>query len=132
MPCNSDYLEPNGREQELQRAAKLLLFCYREHGVKGVTKDLVAAAENIYCESDYVEALCSFLTDFSQRSKPNFERFIFNGKRAQCRDLADWWETHQAADRAREAAERAQRQTKRIRKQALRKLSSKEREALGV
>ena len=26
MPCNSDYLAPNVREQELQRAAKLLVW----------------------------------------------------------------------------------------------------------
>lgn len=132
MPCNSDYLEPNQREAELQRAAKLLLFCYREHGVKGVTRDLIAAAADCYCRKDFVADLCEFLTDFQAKSKPNFERFIYNGKRAECRDLANWWQEHERADRARETQEALERENKRLRKSALVKLSLAEKKALGI
>ena len=132
MPCNSDYLDPTGREIELQRAARLLLFCYRECGIKGITHALIDAAADQYCNKDYVEPLCTFLTNFKRQSRANFERFIYNGKRKQCRDLADWWDEHQKADKAREAEEARQRKKKAIRKIALGKLSNEERDALDL
>lgn len=131
MPCDSSYLEQNEREYELQRAAKLLLFCYRLHGVKGVTHQLVKAANEVYCEADYVSTLCEYLTEFQARSPKNFEKFIYNGKDKNCRDLASWWEEHKAADKEREDSEKKAKQLKKIKASALDKLTTEEKKALG-
>jgi hypothetical protein len=129
MGCNSDYLEPTYREAELQRAAGLLVFVTKSLGNK--PEDWMKnEAGNLYASDDRsVTELCAVL---KAMSKEDLERIVYDAKNKTARDLADWWETHQAADTAREAKEKAAAKAEAIRKKAVAKLTPKERKVLGV
>ena len=59
--CNSDYLAPSRREQELQRAARLLVYDCKALGKKP-EKWTVAEAGNIYAKDERsVTELCAEL-----------------------------------------------------------------------
>lgn len=128
MPCNGDYLDPNQRERELQRAAKLLQYVLSELKIK-VPPDITLAAKNEYCDSDYVPDLCSLLKKLTPKLK---KKIIYNPKVALSRELANWWEDHQAADKEREREERQNRIDETAKQKALQKLTAKERRLLGL
>ncbi len=132
MPCRSDYLEPNAREIESQRVAKLLSYAFHALSMR-VPVRVEAASADIYGNRDLCDAftiqlcgLCKAMTEAEQT------RIIYNAKSKDARALADWWEEHQAADAKREAEERAEAKRAKIAAAALAKLSTTEREALGL
>ena len=100
MPCNSDYLEQNDREAELQRTAKLYAYALKACGEK-VPKEVKKAAADYYCRVDYVAELCTFIGDIRAIRNRDYEHVVYNAKDRTSRDLADWWEDHQKADRKR-------------------------------
>ncbi|MES3005284.1 MAG: hypothetical protein V4690_04270 [Patescibacteria group bacterium] len=129
MPCRSDYLEPTTREQELQRAAKLLVYVRRKMGIEPEDWAL-SQSGNIYANDDRaVIELCAALTSMTSDV---LETIVYNPHDAESRDLADWWEVHQAADAEREKREAEQAQDEETKKSALAKLSPAERKALKV
>ena len=65
-------------------------------------------------------------------SKKKQDEFIYNARVKESRDLADWWEEHQGADRKREAKEKKAKKEADLRKKALSKLTAAERKALGL
>lgn len=102
MPCSSDYLDPTGRERELQRAAKLLVFVYEQLDIKPPDY-AVEDAKNPYCHRDTsVIALCQILHAMRE---DQIDAIVYNGRVKESRDLADWWDAHQEADRKREEVE---------------------------
>lgn len=128
MPCNSDYLDPNAREVELKRAAGLLVFILERTG-QSVTRELRETANDSYAKRDYVATLCSVLKRLNSKE---FDDVVYNARDKQSRDLADWYEEHEAADRAREHQEKSAALDKKIKRQALSKLSAEERRVLGL
>lgn len=130
MGCRSDYLEPNGRERALQEAAQFLLFVRRAVPAAGpVTDLLVRASKDIYCRDDYVPELCTAIKGLSEE---DLDRIVYNARDPVSRKLADWWETHQAADRAREAREATDLHQAALRESALAKLTPEEKAALKL
>lgn len=130
MPCNSDYLAPNAREQELRRAAFLLRYVYTQLG-EPVSPNLRAASLDQYCKEDYIPELCSRLKKLKRFSRQRFEELVYNAKNATSRDLAAWWEEHTKADQARKRQEKEEADRNQLREQALAKLTPAERKALG-
>ncbi len=107
MPCNSDYLDPTNREAELQRAAKLLVYVYEKLNLE-VPSYVKKASKDVYCKDDRsVSRLCSIL---DAMPPDTLDRIVYNAKNKTSRDLADWWEEHQQADREREVEEDRQKQ----------------------
>jgi hypothetical protein len=104
MPCDSRYLEPNGKETKLKQTAQLLVYVLSSQG-KTVSKQLVAASSDIYCRQDYVAALCAEIRKLS----PNQLQYImYDGHNPKARKLADWWDEHVEADRQRKRYEKEQ------------------------
>ncbi len=128
MPCNSDYLNQNEREAELQRAAKLLAFVYRATFRK-VPKEVEAMAEKYYADVDYIPDLCA---EIKAMNDITYEKVVYTGRSKLSRDLADWWETHQQADAKREELELQEKEKEWLKEQGLAKLSPRERRALGI
>ena len=60
------------------------------------------------------------------------DAIVYNAHDRGARDLADWWEDHQAADAEREASEAKEKRNEELRAGALSKLSLEEQKALGV
>lgn len=103
MPCRSDYLEPTRREEELQRAARLYMFLLEQTGEK-VPAKLSKTAFDIYASTDYVPQLCAAIRALDPTQ---LNAIVYDGRNKQSRELADWWDEHQEADRKREQHEKA-------------------------
>lgn len=106
MPCNSDYLKPRPAEVESRRAAKLLVYVHRSLGRISTATWIVQAAESSYGNeqrlNDLVRLLCEACQDLTDDER---DRIMYNGRKAEARQLADWWESHLAADEARVSRE---------------------------
>lgn len=126
MPCNSDYLEPTHKEQQLKRAAVLLVYAL-EHLGHAVTPELRKQASHNYgLGPDRVPELCDLLTNLSH---PDRLALLFAPNKT-ARDLANWWEDHQEADAKRLASEEHRKNNKKLVKKAKSKLSHEEYDAL--
>lgn len=135
MPCVSDYLAPTSRERELQRAAQLLAHVLERLG-RPVDEALVKTAADLYARGpggmtavDYVPELCAVLTSLDEAVR---DQIVYDARNKMSRNLADWWEEHLAADRAREMREAATTRERELRASALAKLTAEERAALKV
>lgn len=128
MPCNSDYQNPTRKEELLQKTAELLVFVRTSLGLP-IGSNLKKNANDCYCSGDYVEELCSTLTNMSDSQK---ELIIYDSHNRKSRELATWWEEHQLADKKRLEVEAEAKRLKDIRTVALSKLTLAEKRALGL
>lgn len=106
MPCNSDYMNPTAAEKNSKQVASLLVHAY---GVLGdVVPDWIAsAATNQYGAPAQLDLLTQILCELcAHLSEADRTRVIYNAHNPKARELATWWEAHQAADKVREARER--------------------------
>ena len=126
MPCRSDYMDPSTREIQLQRTAQLLCYA-REKLNQPISERLKAAARNTWCNDDFVPALCKTIRGMNE---DQLNTIVYNGRDKNSRDLANWWEEHEAADRAREARERKEAEEKALAQTAMQKISKEELAAL--
>lgn len=101
MGCRSDYMMPTGKERLLQETAILLGYVLEETG-QPVPRPVHAASKDIYCRTDFVPDLC---TAIRAMDVDTFLRVVYNPYNKESRQLADWWERHEAADRQRQAKE---------------------------
>ena len=101
MPCNSEYMNPNAKEKALQETAKLLVFVLGELN-EAVPQHVRAAAENPYCSVDFVPMLCDRIRGMTCEQ---MTAIVYDGRNRMSRQLADWWEAHDQADRVRTAEE---------------------------
>lgn len=136
MPCNSEYLNPTAREREIKRAATLIVFALEGLGKK-VPHDIKRRASDIYGadsirfrkDDSVINLLCKTVTNMSDADR---ERIVYNAHDKTSRDLAEWWETHQEADRKRIAREEAAAAERAARATAKAKLTPAERRAVGL
>tara|TARA_B100000614_G_scaffold262909_1_gene300658 strand:+ start:165439 stop:165924 length:486 start_codon:yes stop_codon:yes gene_type:complete len=100
-------MEPNAREAESQRVAQHLLYILPALE-RQVPPGVGAAASSIYGDRDSLDEwtalLCSTCKEV-ESDPPSAEAYLYNGRKAQARRLADWWDQHKAADARREEAE---------------------------
>ncbi len=129
MPCTTDYIEPSKRSKELRRAAKLLIYI-RERIGGDVESWLLSEAANEHASDDRsVTELCAALKEMTPEL---LDQVVYDARSREARDLADWWEDHQAADAERERNEAASEAARELRESGLGKLSQTERKALGL
>jgi hypothetical protein len=128
MPCNSDYLEPTTRERELWRAAVLYRYALIKLS-RPIPAALDAAASSLYCQADYTASLCALIQSLDEQGA---NRLVYNAREGRSRDLADWWEAHQKADKKRIGPERELATRHALREKALAKLTPAERRALDL
>ncbi len=132
MPCNSDYMERNGREIESVRTAEALHYILLR--INKEVPDYVAEAAtsyygNVNMLDDMVVMLCGICESFSESEKTEF---IYDGRNPKARILAEWWDNHEKADIARKMKEERDAEVKRLKSLAMSKLSAEELIALGL
>ena len=132
MPCKSDYLEPNRREIESKRVARLLVYVYTAlDRVDELDVDVIKAAKNTYGNTALLEpmvvTLCTILRGLDS---DRINEIVYDGRKPLARDLADWWDEHQEADRKRLAKQKQIAVKEKLRKQAIDKLTPDELAAL--
>lgn len=126
MGCRNDYLAQSGMEAGLQRAAKLAVFVAEKLPSINLPSEIAEQANEYYAKDvAQVEFLCETLRNMSEEDR---DRIVYDGRNPVSRDLADWWDEHQKADKVRELAERAEAD----RKNALLKLTPREQKLLGL
>ena len=92
MPCH----EPDHQDEiESMRVANLLLYVNACMGIPSA-KWIVTAATDVYlCEKRTTPLLCEAIKRMDDTTR---EVIVYNAHSKQSRDLADWWENHQAHD----------------------------------
>ena len=108
MPCNSDYMAPTAYELQIVATAKLLKYIALDlgHEVNSTVERL--SQDRNYNEvtraigDELVATLCKVMHELPAEV---VERLVYGNRCREARDLANWWEEHQAADRKREAKE---------------------------
>lgn len=118
MPCRSDYDKPNARQAESKRVASHLLYLLPAIGLKPTKArtDAWKTAEFEYYGNEsevdnWTEILCKTIRGMTDAEK---DRYIYNGKNAKARALADWWERHQQWDKERKTQEQRERRQKKV------------------
>lgn len=115
MPCRSDYMEPNNLEKQLQETAQLLLYTVSRCSEREVKHNVPASrlksaligSRDPYCQQDVVPDLCKLIRSLGDN---DFNAIVYNARDPKSRQLADWWEKHEAADVERREKEEAERQ----------------------
>src|SRR5688500_5664064 len=101
MPCRSDYLEAQGAEVSSREAAQHLVYLLTALG-QPVPDKIKETADNYYGNSGQLEALvimlCAMLGALSEEK---INELVYNGRKREARELADWWDKHQEADKVR-------------------------------
>lgn len=120
-------MDPTNKEAELQRTAKLLVYVLEKRGAP-VDSLIKQTAANQYANEDYVPELCNELRILRCDHPDQYENIVYNAHDKVSRDLADWWDDHQAAD-ARRNAEKQRDVAKEV---ALAKLTAADRKLLGL
>lgn len=129
MPCRCDYMEPTTKERQLQKTNQLLVFALTAMD-RPVTDDIKRAADNMYGgREESVVELCALIRSMSE---DDLNRVVYDGRNPASRELANWWDLHQEADRLREQQKTEQELQDAVKKRALDKLTKEERVALGV
>lgn len=106
MPCNSDYMNPTGAEANSKKIAELIVYIEKKMG--DVTPGWIIDAASDYYGAptrliELTQTLCALCGNLSPAAA---EEVIYDAHNATARELAAWWDEHQAADVAREARER--------------------------
>ena len=127
MGCNSDYMEANIREKQLQETCQLMVYVGDALGIY-VEDRVRVGAKDSYCKVDVVASLCALMHSLTKAQKKKVMSDIMN---AEHRSLAAWWDRHIQADVQRIANEKKAKSDTRIKAKALSKLTPQERKVLG-
>lgn len=95
MPC---YQEPESSSvYESRRVANLIIILNKK--LRKKTEDTIikysTASYEDHCE-ELTPILCGMIKKLSKDDK---DKYIYNGKDANCRKLADWWDEHKLMDK---------------------------------
>jgi len=128
MPCNSDHLKPTHREEESIRVCRCLVY------VLEVTKQKVPqwakkAVASCYGNVDKLDEATKMLCELCKKLDDDI---IYNGRKKRARELADWWDEHEKADRKRKQTKSNFKKGNKLRASGLKKLNEQERIALGL
>lgn len=101
MGCRSDYLEATKSETHSKEVAEHLVYVLNKLN-KPIPDYVSKAANDYYGDVNklhiMVVELCDILTNMKDKTR---NEIVYNAKEKKSRALADWWETHQEADRKR-------------------------------
>lgn len=131
MGCRSDYMEQTSSEQFVQKTAINLVYVLKSLK-KSVPKWVQKTANDYYAqdpEDQLTPTLCGLI---KKMTKAQLNKIVYDGRSPEARQLAQWWDEHQAADKRRSANKTEKAQKNKIKKQALKKLTTEEKKALGL
>lgn len=100
MGCRSDYMEQNATEKFVQTTAQNLVYVFQS--LKKPVPKLVSEKAHDYYATDTNNKLTPMLCDLIKNmTKSQQNKIVFDGRKAEARKLADWWDKHQEADKRR-------------------------------
>lgn len=130
MPCRTDHIEPTREEREAQHVCQLLVWVNNSLG-RSSSEELKANANRSYATdlNTWTAELCAILGSLDDEQ---IDKIVYNARSQKSRKLADWWENHQEADRAREQQEKQDAADERLRKNTIANLTPEQCRVLGV
>ena len=132
MPCRCDYMEASAREVESRNVCNLIKNLLKAKG-EPVPDGISRGATNYYGDVSSLDANTAWLCEQCRKFTVDEQnKYLYDGRDANARKLADWWECHQEADAKIVAQEKAKKDHDKLRKQALAKLTVAEKKALGL
>lgn len=102
MPCDSSHLEPTYRERESKRVAGFIVYLKTKLNIWVLMEEHDTARStygNLGRLDKHTAKLCELC------ALPEAQPFIYDAHNRDARDLADWWEDHQEADKAKQASD---------------------------
>ena len=101
MPCNCDYLNPSESEHNSRTAAQLIVYvmgCLELKVPAWIRSTAKEYYGNVSKLDELVVTLCDYCSNMTDKQE---DQIIYNGRNKTARELADWWEEHQKADKKR-------------------------------
>ena len=126
MPCDSSYMEANQLEVHLSRTLMLLDELKTGKPVDTKSKDWDGYMAGVYCAGDLRKRADEATAELCDKLKKTVDVSKYS------LEMQMWWRDHQEADRAREAKEKEAKAKEKLRATAMKKLTDKERDALGL
>jgi len=130
MPCSCDHYEPNQAEQESKRACQCLVYVLKTQQ-RCITPWIINGADSDYGVAIRLKEATVKLCDLCNAMNPvEKDKIIYNGRNAEARKLADWWDEHQKADAERIKEEEQAKKKEKLKQSALSKLTPEEKKAI--
>jgi len=130
MPCR--VYDPTKEQAATHIAARLLRYVNGKLGVK-TPENIVKAAETEFVTTANYKTLAPMLCEkISAMNDALREQIVYNVRDPLSRELANWWEKHEAEDQKRLRAELQEKKDKKARDKAIAKLTPRERKLLGL
>ena len=130
MPCRSD--DPTNEQEATHLAARLLVYVNEKLGVDTPLNIRKAAETAFVTTANYktlAPMLCGKVSAMSDKLR---EQVVYNARDPLSRELATWWEKHEAEDKKRLREELQEKKDKKARDAAIAKLTPRERKLLGL
>lgn len=128
MPCDGSYMDPNDWERNSHKVCKHLKFIFDKlkdekklprklaaallcddralvEAIDKGAKDPYGCLNTPYALDEQVAKLCSILSNMTPKM---LDKYVYDGRNKQSRELANWWEEHQEADQDRVKEEQRQ------------------------
>lgn len=108
MGCRYDESPPDPRALECRKVCLLITWLSNKlgraipHNVSVINSDVRGSDDDALYLNQATKLLCEMVTHLTETQKIEI---LYDGRVMMSRKLADWWETHQARDKAREAKE---------------------------
>jgi hypothetical protein len=122
-------MNPTAAEKESRKVAKLIVWLANEEDRGEVEGYIHEAADNSYGNPSKLHELTRILCTMCRGTA---EDVIYNGRSKKARKLADWWDNHLEGEQRRRKEDEEVAEQEHIAQKALKKLSKKERKALGL
>jgi hypothetical protein len=124
-------MDPTRKEQNRKEVCEHIVWLYKKIGKTPANK-ISLAANHVYGEGVDLNEVTAELCGAIRKIKPaERDAIIYNGRDKKARLLAEWWDEHVAADKARMKAEREESKRRTLEESALVKLTPAERKAIG-
>ncbi len=129
MPCISP--EPAYSQKAAHLAARLLVYVNEKLGVK-TPKNIIAASLDEFTHEKHSKLAPMLCSKISAMGDDLRDQIVYNAKDPLSRELANWWEKHEAEDQKRLREELQEKKDKKARDKAIAKLTPREKKLLGL
>lgn len=125
MGCRSEYMEANDREKESRLVAELLCILLSKIGQHAPSSSIREMAEHIYGDINRIDEVTALLCKaLGSLTEEQLDAYVYNGRDADARRLASWWDRHQEFDRKRKELEERQKNADELRAKTAKLIAS--------
>ena len=129
MPCMCHHMEPTARERQSKIVCSLLVTLQKDGHLANLPVGIQEGSRSSYGATSLVDEATALLCKVIPTLP---DKYLYNARSKSSRDLLDWWEEHQVLDAKYEEEQAKAKQEELDRREALSKLTTKEKHLLGL